>query len=162
VHHRSPSDSDVALSLHPYQLPPEAGPNVFEDAAKPPEEKTSESVGPQREEDVPLASSPDGSLLRETTASVVPDTRAPVGRDAGAPEATDEAAIGGGAGWQGGAEDGPGLPKEAQQGNKHETEVAHKRVPMPEMQYDEETEEMVDQALKLDREEAIRQMEGLA
>jgi hypothetical protein len=75
-----------------------------------------------------------------------------------------EDAVGGGAGWQGGAEDGPGLPREVQQHDKQEQqaepEVEPRKMPMPGMQYDEDTVEVVEQALELDREEAIRQMHG--
>ncbi len=135
---------------------PEAGPNVFEEKEKPAEEKTTELPGAQREEDVPIAYSPDSNLV-ETTADVAEDTRAPLGRDAGAPEATMADAVGGGAGWQGGAEDGPGLPPV----EVEDEATAHIKLPMPEMQLDEDSEDLVEQALKMDREDAIREMEGL-
>ncbi len=112
-------------------------------------------IGAQRSEDVPVSSSEDGEI-EPTTAPPAEDTRAPVGRDAGDPEATYADAH---RGWEGGAEDDAqnvlGQVKEAV------STAEHRKMPMPEMQYDEETEEMVEQALQLDREAVIREMEGL-
>jgi dolichyl-phosphate-mannose-protein mannosyltransferase len=122
----------------------------------PTEEKTTELPGAQRAEDVPVAFSADDKL-KETTAEVADDTRAPLGRDAGAPEATMADAIGGGAGWQGGAEDGPGLPR----AEVEDAPVPNEQTLVPEIPIDDETEDLVKQALELDKEDARRAVEGL-
>ncbi len=117
-----------------------------------PDAATSATYGPQAIEDVPIgqsfAAEPEAPGL-ETTAAVVQDTRAPLGRDAGAPEATFADAAGGGSGWQGGAEDEAGIAKAA------EEEVVATSVVLEEkpkkVELDAEQEALVNQALLADQ-----------
>ncbi|KAJ9113820.1 hypothetical protein QFC19_000013 [Naganishia cerealis] len=92
-------------------LVPEPGQNVFDDLKEEPEQKTIAVAGPPREEEIPVSVSPDAADTEEAVAvsENAQDTRAPLGKDAGAAEATFADAVGGGAGWQGGAEDAPGV-----------------------------------------------------
>jgi hypothetical protein len=118
-------------------------PNVFEEIRdkQASEEKTSEAVL----EPLPFrthTSQPARALLETPDVEVNQDTRAPVGRDAGAAEHTGaEAAVRRG-GWEGGVEDQGGLQAQHQE--------ASILVPVPEvptMDLDNEAEELIDNAL---------------
>lgn len=108
-----PPDPCSSSAIQP--LVPEPGRNVFDDLKEEPEQKTIAIVGAPREDEMPVSSSPDAAIETSSAGEEAgQDTRAPLGKDAGAAEATFADAIGGGAGWQGGAEDAPGvvIPRE--------------------------------------------------
>lgn len=123
---------------------------MFEDLKDEPEQKTVAIAGAPREDEMPVSSSPDGPAgADETLAGVgenAQDTRAPLGKDAGAAEATFAGAVGGGAGWQGGAEDAPGLviPRE----ERRDGELAGEGKGTGRFELDDEQVDLVEQALR--------------
>jgi hypothetical protein len=104
-------------------------------------------AGAPREDEMPVSSSPDAPVAEETLAAGenAQDTRAPLGKDAGAAEATFADAVGGGAGWQGGAEDAPGvvMPRDEKQDEGVPVEAKGSHVGL-----DAEQADLVEQALK--------------
>lgn len=96
---------------------------------------------------MPVSSSPDAAIKTSSAGEEAgQDTRAPLGKDAGAAEATFADAVGGGAGWQGGAEDAPGvvIPREERQVESPSSEEeSATRVDL-----DDEQVDLVEQALR--------------
>ncbi|KAJ9109787.1 hypothetical protein QFC20_003203 [Naganishia adeliensis] len=128
-------------------LVPEPGRNVFDDLKEEPEQKTVAIAGAPREDEMPVSSSPDAAIETSSAGDEAgQDTRAPLGKDAGAAEATFADAVGGGAGWQGGAEDAPGvvIPREERQIESPSSEEdSATRVDL-----DDEQVDLVEQALR--------------
>jgi dolichyl-phosphate-mannose-protein mannosyltransferase len=132
---------------------PEPIRNAFEDADAPPEEKTIE-VGPANE--IPMLDTtalppPPHANQVEASAEAVPaeDTRAPVGKDAGAPQVTAEAEV---EGWHGDAEDdGKRAGVAVGEGgveNKVEAPVGAKVDEVVDMGLDSEQKKLADEAMK--------------
>jgi len=121
---------------------PEPIKNAFEDVDAPPEEKTIE-VGPHN--DIPMLDTtalPPRPNEPEASGEALEDTRAPVGKDAGAPQVTAEAEM---EGWHGDAEDDGHVaevpePVEAPVGAKVEEVV--------ELEMDSEQRKLVDEAMR--------------
>ncbi|KAJ9101752.1 hypothetical protein QFC21_003091 [Naganishia friedmannii] len=147
-------------------LVPEPGQNVFDDLKEEPEEKTMAIIGAPREKEIPVSVSPEGVDAQETV--TVPadaqDTRAPLGKDAGAAEATFADAVGGGAGWQGGAEDAAGvvMPREERENTEAPLEEGHNEKAESgkklALELDDEQIDLVEQALK-DAEDDLESLE---
>jgi hypothetical protein len=93
------------------------------------------------------ASSPEDPNRTGSEAEKGQDTRAPVGKDAGAAENTGTGAVDG---WQGGAEDAPGV--------QPTTEVEQNTIARAEhtlMELDAEREDLVNRALAADGSEPV-------
>ena len=110
---------------------------------------------------MPVSSSPDGPAGADETLAVVcenaQDTRAPLGKDGGAAEATFAGAVGGGAGWQGGAEDAPGLVIPREREERRDGVPAGEGAGMGRFELDDEQVDLVEQALR----HADADLEGL-
>jgi hypothetical protein len=129
---------------------PEPVPNVFEELKdkEAPEEATSGvQLNPPRIDKMLKASSPEDPGRPGSEAEKGQDTRAPVGKDAGAAENTGTGAADG---WQGGAEDEPGV--------QPTTEVDQNQIAPAEptlMELDSEREDLVNRALAADGSESL-------
>lgn len=122
---------------------------MFDDLKDEPEQKTVAVVGAPREDEMPVSSSPDAPGAAEETLGAgenAQDTRAPLGKDAGAAEATFADAVGGGAGWQGGAEDAPGMVIRREEKQDGDTRISKEKGSRIEL--DDEQVDLVEQALR--------------
>lgn len=123
-------------------------------------------IGAPMEKEIPVSVSPDAAETQEavTIPADAQDTRAPLGKDAGAAEATFADAVGGGAGWQGGAEDAAGvvIPREDKdnvdapldEGHQEKTPTRKKSA----LELDDEQIDLVEQALR-DAEDDLETLE---
>lgn len=102
---KPPPAPSTSPSVSIAQIVPEPGVNVFDKAQDEHGEKASQTTQDVR--DVLVDAQTSYADQQEPVTEKVEDTRAPIGRDAGAAEATGEAAPAGG--WQGGAEDPAGM-----------------------------------------------------
>ena len=119
-------------------------PNVFEEIRdkQASEEKTSEAVLEQVPAQAVYTSHLAQALLETPDTEINQDTRAPVGKDAGAAEHTGaEAAVRRG-GWEGGVEDQGGL-----RAQREEATTPAQVLEVPTMDLDGDDEELIDKAL---------------
>lgn len=122
-------------------------PNVFEEILdkQASEEKTSDALLDQPPVQHIFATSlPAPDALNDQEPEVIQDTRAPVGKDAGAAEHTGAEAAAQRGGWEGGVEDQGGMPM---QHDRDQGKTSFPDVAVPHMDLDEEAERLVDQAL---------------
>lgn len=75
----------------------------------------------------------------------IEDTRAPVGKDAGAPQVTADAEMDG---WHGDAEDDGHLPETPGVGGKVEAPVGARVEEVPELEMDSEARKLVDEVMR--------------
>jgi hypothetical protein len=123
-------------------------------------------IGAPREREIPVSVSPDAVDTEETVtvSADAQDTRAPLGKDAGAAEATFADAVGGGAGWQGGAEDAAGvvIPREVKEHAEEALEEGHQERAengkKSALDLDDEQIDLVEQALR-DAEDDLESLE---
>lgn len=145
-----PQPSQIFPSQIIEQVAPEPGSNAFEKAQDGKDDKASQtSVNLDDVEARPQTTYAEGFEQPET--ENVEDTRVPIGRDAGAAEATGSDAAGGGAGWQGGAEDDAGIigAKEVVESTEQKPQRPAEPV-VPSMELDYEARRLVDQAMELE------------